>query len=99
MYRLTNLFLLGTINADIYDEGKNQINASFFKIIKIVGGVGTGAFTLAILIIALVIIFGSISSAKMRTVWMALISCCAGAFIFFTAYLLAPAIAEMASGG
>lgn len=96
MYRLTNLFLGSVINKDIYNVGDNEINRSVMKLIKLVGGIGTGCFTLAILIIALVIIFGSISSAKMRTVWIMLISCCGGAFLFFTAYLLAPAIAKLA---
>lgn len=94
--RLFDPFVLGTINKSIYTSSNNEINSAVVKIVKLVGGLGGGLFTLAILVIAVVIIFGSISAAKMRTVWMALISCCAGAFVFYAAYYLAPAIAKIA---
>lgn len=85
-------------NGSIYD--RDNANDSLAKgletIVKWVGGIGGTAFVLAIMIIGLVIIFGSISAAKMRTVWMALISCIAGAFVFFSAYLIAPAISSIA---
>lgn len=83
------------IDSTIYAEGNNKINDAIIDVIKLVGGIGGSAFTLAILIITLVIIFGSISAAKMRTVWMALISCSAGALIFYAAWYLAPAIANI----
>lgn len=91
---LTNL-VLNTIGKDIYTGGNTQVNATILKIIKIVGGTGTLAFTLAVLIIALFIIFGSISSKKIGTVWMAFFSCLGGALLFFGAYILAPSIAGM----
>ncbi|MED4402117.1 hypothetical protein [Metabacillus fastidiosus] len=92
-----NDFALGStkITQDIYTGGNTKINEAITKVIKLVGGIGGGAFTLAILIIALVIIFGSISAAKMRTVWMALISCTAGALVFYAAWYLAPAIGDI----
>lgn len=96
---MTNMFnwlILGNIGKDIYTQQNNEINQSLLKLVKYIGGSGGLAFTLAFLVIALIIGFGSISSAKMGTVWKMLISCAAGAFIFFTAYLLAPAIAKIA---
>lgn len=85
------------LSKNIYSKtSDNVLAAKIEQVVKIVGGVGGAAFTLAILIIALVIIFGSVSSSKVGTVWKALISCIAGAFIFFSAYMLAPAIANLA---
>lgn len=81
------------LSKNIYSTSDNVLAAKIEQVVKIVGG---AAFTLAILIIALVIIFGSVSSSKVGTVWKALISCIAGAFIFFSAYMLAPAIANLA---
>lgn len=82
------------LSKNIYSKtSDNVLAAKIEQVVKIVGG---AAFTLAILIIALVIIFGSVSSSKVGTVWKALISCIAGAFIFFSAYMLAPAIANLA---
>lgn len=90
-----NLLLL-TVDTGIYTGGSNKINDALLKIVKLVGGIGGTAFTLAVLIIGLVIIFGSISAQKMRTVWITLISCVAGAFLFYSAYYLAPTIAQIA---
>ncbi len=84
------------IGKDIYQNGNNRINDTVLTVIKLVGGVGGGLFTLAILIIGVVIIFGSISAAKMRTIWMTLVSCVAGAFLFYSAWYLAPTIAQIA---
>ena len=66
------------------------------KVVRWVGGFGGLGFTLAVLIISLFIIFGSISSAKIGRWWGALLSCVAGAFIFYSAYFFAPAIASIA---
>lgn len=85
--------LLSTIDKNIYQAQNNQVNTTVLKLIKIVGGVGGALFTLAILIIALVIIFGSISSKKIGTVWTALFSCIGGALLFYSAYFLAPTLA------
>lgn len=92
---LNNLVLNTTVNKDIYSGGDTAINGAILKIIKIVGGTGSLAFTLAVLIIALFIIFGSISSKKIGTVWVAFFSCLGGALLFFGAYMLAPSIAGM----
>ncbi|USK62192.1 hypothetical protein [Peribacillus asahii] len=83
-------------SSDAYGGGNTKINDAVKEVIKIVGGVGGLLFTLAILVIAVVIIFGSISAAKMRTVWISLISCCAGALIFYSAYFLSGVIADLA---
>lgn len=95
LYNPMTLNLLTAINKGIYTNSGNKINETAVKIIKIVGGVGGSLFTLAIMIIAVVIIFGSISSKKIGTVWMALFSCIGGALLFYSAYFLAPTIAGM----
>lgn len=71
------------------------ISGALESVLKIVGTIGGTAFTLAIMIIALIIIFGSISAQKMRTFWIALISCIAGAFIFFSAAWFSENIARI----
>lgn len=81
-----------------YQNGNDKLNTAVESVIKIVGGSGALLFTLAIMIIAVIIIFGSISAAKMRTVWVSLISCCIGALIFYSAYFLSGVIASIASG-
>lgn len=90
---------VGNLNTDIYKKTEDNILADKVEqIVKIVGGVGGVGFVLAVLIIALCIIFGSISSQQIGTWWKALFSCLAGAFIFFSAYAFAPAIAQLAQG-
>ena len=82
------------LGKDIYTGGTdNKIAAATKDIIKMVGGVGGLFFTLAILIIAIVIIFGSISPRNIGTVWKALFSCVAGAILFYSAYFLSDFIA------
>lgn len=81
------------IDNKIYTGGTDKVNKAIVKIVKYVGGVGGGLLTLAILIIALVIIFSSISPKNVGTAWKALFSCLAGAILFYSAYFLAPAIA------
>lgn len=96
-----NLFVLQTTAASstglsktIYNTDKNnKLYGIGKKIIEIVGGVGAIAFTLAVMIIALVIIFGSIAPKNIGKWWTALFSCIAGAVLFFSAYLLADIIA------
>lgn len=74
----------------------NAIDSKLQKIVDYVSVIGGTAFTLAVLVIALFIIFGSISAQKMRTVWISLISCIIGAIIFFSASQLTTAIKEIA---
>lgn len=94
-----NLFFNGLslgaakLTKDIYKTGSdNKINGATLDIIKMVGGLGGLFFTLAIMVIAIVIIFGSISPRNIGTVWKALFSCIGGAILFYSAYFLAPAI-------
>ncbi|ADC52121.1 MULTISPECIES: TrbC/VirB2 family protein [Alkalihalophilus] len=89
---------VSNIKTDIYNQSdikSDPFAGALYEIVRWVGGIGGIAFTLAVLVIGLVIIFGSISAAKMRTVWISLISCVAGAILFFSAYSLAPAIANL----
>ena len=81
---------------EAYKQEDTKINGAVKKVIKLVGGSGALLFTLAIMIISVIIIFGSISAAKMRTVWVSLISCCIGALIFYSAYFLSGVIAGIA---
>ena len=81
---------------EAYGTTNPKLNSAITNVIKLVGGTGGLLFTLAILIIAVIIIFGSISAAKMRTVWVSLISCCIGALIFYSAYFLSGVIAGIA---
>lgn len=85
------------MNSGIYAESTNNLSTILLKIIKLVGGIGGLSFTLAVLIIALVIIFGSISPKNVGKWWGALFSCVAGAGLFFTAYLLKDVIAGLAN--
>lgn len=90
------LFL--TIDKNIYLDGKttsSEINAVGIKIVKMVAGVGATCLTLAILIIALFIIFGSISSKSIGKFWVALFSCLGGALVFYSAYFFAPALSKI----
>ncbi|WP_145949567.1 TrbC/VirB2 family protein [Paenibacillus sp. Y412MC10] len=91
----------GTVNcSDAFGTSADDtIKTTLQSVIKIVGGVGGLLFTLAVMIIAIMIIFGSISAQKKGTYWTALISCFCGAFVFFGGYKFAGAIAKMAQGG
>jgi hypothetical protein len=77
----------------------NPIYAKGVKIIEIVGGIGGIAFTLAVMIITLFIIFGSVSPQKRGGYWIGLISCVAGAFVFFGAFGFADGIMSLATAG
>jgi len=92
---ISNFILNAKIGKDIYKTQDNELTKAGMDIIRQVGGIGSIAFTLAVLIIALVIIFASISPKKVGVVWMAFFSCLAGALLFFGAYLFAPAIAKI----
>ncbi|WP_047153377.1 hypothetical protein [Aneurinibacillus tyrosinisolvens] len=87
-----------TVGKEVFnDTSNNPIHDKGVQIIKMVGGVGGIAFTLAIMVIALFIIFGSISPQKRGTFWVALISCIAGAFVFFGAFGFAEGIMSLAT--
>lgn len=69
------------------------------SVIKIIGGVGGLLFTLAVMVIAVMIMIGSISAQKRSTYWIALLCCFCGAFVFFGGYKFADAIAKLAQSG
>lgn len=88
-----------TIDSSIYTGGGDDpIGQSAMKIVRMIGGWGGIAFTLAIMIIALFIVFGSISSRNIGKVWIALFSCIGGAMVFYSAFILAPAIKNIVGG-
>ncbi len=89
---LTLLEAVPKVGKDIYSDGDTKLSSMIYQIIKLVGGIGGGCFTLAVLVIALFIIFGSISPKSIGKWWTALFSCVAGAGLFFGAFLLAPVL-------
>lgn len=96
MYNFLNGLTLQFVDKGIYDIDKtSNISEATTKIIKMVGGLGGLFFTLAVMIIAVVIIFGSISPKSIGIWWKALFSCVAGALLFFSAYLIGPSIANV----
>ncbi|PJO44941.1 TrbC/VirB2 family protein [Lysinibacillus xylanilyticus] len=92
MNSLTLLAAETTVN---YTEGTNNLTKILKDIISLVGGIGGLCFTLAVLIISVVIIFGSISPKNIGKWWTALFSCVAGAGLFFSAYLLKEVLAGL----
>ena len=80
------------VKSDIYAKGDTKLSEIIEKVIRLVGGIGGLCFTLAVLIIALVIIFGSISPRNIGKWWTALFSCLAGAALFFSAFMLSDVI-------
>lgn len=94
-----NLSLLtsstGGLGKEIYTHQNNNITTAGTKIIKLVGSIGGLAFTLAVMIIAIAIIFGSISPKNIGRWWTALFSCVGGAVLFFGAYLFSDVIANL----
>ncbi|SCX63100.1 TrbC/VirB2 family protein [Lysinibacillus fusiformis] len=81
-----------------YKEGTTELTNILKSIISLVGGIGGLCFTLAVLIIAVVIIFGSISPRNIGKWWTALFSCVAGAALFFSAFMLSDVLADLFSG-
>lgn len=72
----------------IYSSSKNsKINDFGTSLTSLIGSVGGICFTIAIMVIALVIMFGSISPKNIGRWWFALFSCFGGALLFFSAYL------------
>lgn len=84
---LTSLNLL-VVDSSIYAKGDTKLSEIIEKIIRMVGGVGGLCFTLAVLIIAVFIIFGSISPKNIGKWWIAFFSCLGGAALFFSAFML-----------
>ena len=91
------VILSSPIGKEIYTPTDNKIAGVTKDVISLVGGLGGLFFTLAVLIIACVIIFGSISSRNIGKVWIALFSCVGGALLFYSAYFLSDAIAGIVS--
>ncbi|WDV09257.1 TrbC/VirB2 family protein [Lysinibacillus irui] len=82
---------------EIYTKGDTKLSEIIENVIKLVGGIGGACFTLAVLIIALVIIFGSISPKNIGRWWTALFSCVAGAALFFSAFMLSSVLSNLFS--
>ncbi|MFS0876698.1 TrbC/VirB2 family protein [Solibacillus isronensis] len=81
------------------NDPSGNVDTFLTKLIDTVTGIGASVFTLAVLIIALCIIFGSISPKNIGKWWTALFSSIAGAVIFFGAKLLKTTIAGLFNGG
>lgn len=80
-------------------EAGKTINDTLKDVVRIIAGTGTTLFTMAVMVLALMIMFGSISPAKKGIYWGSLIGCVCGAFVFFGAFKFSDAIAQMAQGG
>ncbi|HCG4536149.1 TPA: hypothetical protein NJY08_005002 [Salmonella enterica subsp. enterica serovar Typhi str. AG3] len=84
------------VGKEIYTSGKDNAFSKVLKeIIKMVGGIGGLLFTLSVLVIALCIMFASISPKNIGKWWTAFFSCLAGAVLFFSAYLLSGTISSL----
>lgn len=92
-----NLVLLTNLNSDIYKGGggDDKVSSALVDIIKWVGGIGGLILTLAILIIAIMIMTKSVSPKNIGTAWTALFSCLGGAILFYSAVFLAPTVANI----
>ncbi|MED0677068.1 hypothetical protein ABEV55_08495 [Aneurinibacillus thermoaerophilus] len=90
--------LLPKITNDMFNPGTdNPIYNKGVVLVKTVAGLGGLGFTLAVLIITLVLIFVSISPQKRGPVWWSLISCSGAAFVFFSAFTFAESIVKLAT--
>lgn len=86
------------INKSIYAKKENNLTNAGNDIIGMIGSIGSICFTIAVMVIAIAIIFGSISPKNIGKWWMAFFSCCGGAALFFGAYLFADVVANLFSG-
>jgi len=94
---INSLALLAGETTVDYTESDNNLAKILKSIIGLVGGIGGLCFTLAVLIIAVVIIFGSISPKNIGKWWTALFSCVAGAGLFFSAFMLKDVLSSLFS--
>lgn len=90
--------------ADVFGAGesgtaKTTINATLKTVVQIIAGTGSALFTIAVMVLAVMIMFGSISPAKKGIYWGGLIGCVCAAFVFFGAFKWSDALAQMAQGG
>lgn len=68
--------------------GIDSIDNASNTVLSAVAGIGMTAFTLAFLVIALVLGFGSLSPQNTSRAWKAFFICLVAALIFFAAYML-----------
>lgn len=88
------------VGSEIYSQSNGtELNKSIKSVISTVGSIGAGLFTLAVLIIAIILMFGSLSPKMTGTYWKALFLCAAAAFVFFGAYKFSAVIAGIAQAG
>lgn len=90
---------------DIFGKGESTgtagttINSTLKSVVQIIAGTGSALFTIAVMVLAVIIMFGSISPSKKGMYWGGLIGCVCAAFVFFGAFKFSDAIAQMAQGG
>lgn len=96
----TNVMLSKTtgITNGIYEQKDNQLTRAGEDVVSLLGSIGGICFTIAVMIIALVIIFGSVSPKNIGRWWIALFSCFCGAALFFGAYLFPDIVAGIFGG-
>lgn len=86
------------LTKSIYTTQNNNLTKAGKDIVALIGSVGGICFTIAVMIIAIAIIFGSISPKNIGKWWMAFFSCIGGAALFFGAYLFADIVAGIFKG-
>lgn len=86
------------LNSSIYKKTDNQLTSAGEDLVGLLGSIGGICFTIAVMVIAIVIIFGSISPKNIGRWWIALFSCFCGAALFFGAYLFPDIVAGIFGG-
>lgn len=93
------------ISADIYENDKakkargintSDLQDSAIKVLKFVGAWGGIVFTLAFMVLAMMLGSGGVNPRKRSKVYVGLVTVAVAAFLFFTAWQFAPAIANLA---
>jgi hypothetical protein len=92
-------------NQDLYENDKakktrgvnaNDLQDTAIKALKFIGGWGGIVFTMAFMILAMMLGSGGINPYKRSKVYVGLVTVAIAAFLFFSAWQFAPAIANLA---
>jgi amino acid transporter len=102
---ISETVLAGGIDTNLYENDKAKktrgINGSdlqdtAIKALKFVGGWGGIVFTMAFMILAMMLGSGGVNPYKRSKVYVGLVTVAIAAFLFFSAWQFAPAIANLA---
>lgn len=93
------------LGSNLYDNDKakktrgvdaNDLQDTAIKAVKFIGGWGGIVFTMAFMVLALMLGSGGINPHKRGKVYVGLVTVAVAAFLFFSAWQFAPAIADLA---